>query len=203
MDQTSAFLHRCTWTGPCRETHTQKSVCQYTRAHMHIPVHAHAVAICQSTDNLSSSTSPPRKQEPGLLGQGAGPSSLRSGPGGTRTPQSSPYLHHNGYLGFRIPEEDTEVAVVAIVEIVQQLSVASCEQAEMSSAGSQRRSSTSEPSTPGGGLTLCPALDNPFSAPDVVPEAMHNWGLSPIRMFLSASPIRMFLLLIIIIIMII
>ena len=82
------------------------------------PVHAHAVAICQSTDNLSSSTSPPRKQEPGLLGQGAGPSSLRSGPGGTRTPQSSPYLHHNGYLGFRIPEEDTEVAVVAIVEIV-------------------------------------------------------------------------------------
>lgn len=37
----------------------------------------------------------------------------------------SPYLHHNGHPGFRLPGKDAECAIVAIIEIVQQLPAAS------------------------------------------------------------------------------
>lgn len=40
----------------------------------------------------------------------------------------SPYLHHNGYPGDRFPEEDSEGAVIALIEIVCHLPVASWEQ---------------------------------------------------------------------------
>lgn len=40
----------------------------------------------------------------------------------------SPYLHHNGCPGDRLPEEDSEGTIIALIEIVCQLPLASWEQ---------------------------------------------------------------------------
>ena len=39
-----------------------------------------------------------------------------------------PYLHHYGYPGDRIPEEESEDSIMALIKVVCQLPVASWEQ---------------------------------------------------------------------------